>query len=95
MQEVTTHISTFGILLIKKYWFMYKKSVILMIAVQFPSCVIHHVSLRLSKLFPNFHLLPGITILCTVTGKEINHRAGLEIEIPVMYHARGHEKALQ
>ena len=40
-------------------------------------------------------MLPGFTILNTVTGQKINCRSGLGLEIPVMYQARGHEKALQ
>ena len=34
-------------------------------------------------------------MLCIVTGKRPNRGTGLGLEIPVMYQARGHEKALQ
>ena len=34
-------------------------------------------------------------MLCTVTGKRLNRRAGLGLEILVMYQARGHEKDLE
>ena len=34
-------------------------------------------------------------MLCIVTGKRLNRGAGLGLEIPVMYQAKGHEKALQ
>ena len=34
-------------------------------------------------------------MLCIVTGKRLNRGAGLGLEIPVMYRARGHEKGIQ
>ena len=34
-------------------------------------------------------------MLCIVTGRRLNHGAGLGLEIPLMYQAREHEKALQ
>ena len=34
-------------------------------------------------------------MLCIVTEKRLNRAAGLELEILVMYQARGHEKVLQ
>ena len=34
-------------------------------------------------------------MLCIVTGKRLNREARLALETPVMYQARGHEKALQ
>ena len=55
--------------------------------------VVGHVPLGLSKTFSNFLSLPA-SILCIVIGKRLNRRAGLGFEIPVMYQARGHEKAL-
>ena len=57
--------------------------------------VVGHVPLSLSKTFSNFLSLPVSTMLCIVTGKRLNRRAGLGLEILVMYQARGHEKALQ
>ena len=59
------------------------------------SYVAGHNSLGLSKTFSNFLSLPVSTMLCIVTGKRLNRGAGLGLEIPVMYQARGHEKALQ
>ena len=59
------------------------------------SYVVVHVPMGLSKTFSNFLSLPASTILCIVTGKRINRGAGLGLEIPVMYQARGHEKAIQ
>ena len=59
------------------------------------SYVVCHVPLGLSKTFSNFLSLPESTMLCIVTGKRLNHGAGLGLEIPVMYQARGHEKANQ
>ena len=59
------------------------------------SYVVGHVPLGLSKTFSNFLSLPVSTMLCIVTGKRLNRGAGLGLEIPVMYQARGHEKALQ
>ena len=59
------------------------------------SYVLGHVPLGLSKTFSNFLSLPVSTMLCIVTGKRLNHGAGLGLEILVMYQARGHEKALQ
>ena len=59
------------------------------------SYVVDHVLLALSKTFSNFLSLPVSTMLCIVTGKILNRGAGLGLEIPVMYQARGHEKALQ
>jgi len=49
----------------------------------------------LNKAFSNFLSLPGSTILCAVTGKKLNHGAGLGLEIPVTYQAKGHVKALK
>ena len=57
--------------------------------------VVGHVPLGLSKTFSNFLSLPASTMLCIATGKRLNRGAGLGLEIPVMYQARGHEKALQ
>ena len=57
--------------------------------------VVGHVPLGLSKTLSNFLSLPASTILCIVTGKRVNRGAGLGLEIPVMYQARGHEKAIQ
>ena len=54
-----------------------------------------HAPWSLSKAFSNFLSLPGSTILCTVTGKKVNRGAGLGLEIPVTYQARGHVKALK
>ena len=59
------------------------------------SYVVGHVPLGLSKTFSNFLSLPASTLLRIVTGKRLNRGAGLELEIPVMYQARGHEKAIQ
>ena len=59
------------------------------------SCVVGHVPLGLSKTFSNFLSLPASTMLCIVTGKRLNRGAGLGLEIPVMYQARGHEKAIR
>ena len=59
------------------------------------SYVVDHVPLGLSKTFSNFLSLPVSTMLCIVTVKRLNRGAGLGLEILVMYHARGHEKALQ
>ena len=59
------------------------------------SYVVGHVPLSLSKTFSNFLSLPASTMLCIVTGKRLNRGAGLGLEIPVMYQARGHEKAIQ
>ena len=59
------------------------------------SYVLGHVPLGLGKTFSNFLSLPVSTMLCIVTGKRLNHGAGLGLEILVMYQARGHEKALQ
>ena len=59
------------------------------------SYVVGHVPLGLSKTFSNFLSLPASTVLCIVTGKRLNRGAGLGLEIPVMYQARGHEKAIQ
>ena len=57
--------------------------------------VVGHVPLGLSKTFSNFLSLAACTMLCIVTGKRLNRGAGLGLEIPVMYQARGHEKAIQ
>ena len=54
-----------------------------------------HVPLGSSKTFSNFLSLPASTMLCIVTGKRLNRGAGLGLEIPVMYQARGHEKVIQ
>ena len=54
-----------------------------------------HISLSLSKPFSNILLLPGSTILYTVTGQKINCGSGLGLEISVMYQTKEHEKALQ
>ena len=59
------------------------------------SYVVVHVPLGLSKTFSNFCSLPASTMLCIVTGKRLNRGAGLGLEKPVMYQARGHEKAIQ
>ena len=59
------------------------------------SYVVGHVPLGLSKTFSNFLSMPASTMLCKVTGKRLNRGARLGLEIPVMYQARGHEKALQ
>ena len=59
------------------------------------SYVVGHVPLGLSKTFSNFLSLPTSTMLCIVTGKRLNPGAGLGLEIPVMYQAKGHEEALQ
>ena len=59
------------------------------------SYVVGHVPLGLSKTFSNFFSLSASTMLCIVTGKRLNRGAGLGLEIPVMYQARGHEKAIQ
>ena len=59
------------------------------------SYVVDHVPLGLRKTFSNFLYLPASTMLCIVTGKRLNCGAGLGLEIPVMYQARGHEKAIQ
>ena len=59
------------------------------------SYVVGHVPLGLSKTFSNFLSLPASTMLCIVTGKRLNRGAGLGLEIPMMYQARGHEKAIQ
>ena len=59
------------------------------------SYVVGHVPLSLSKTFSNFLYLPASTMLCIVTGKRLNRGAGLGLEIPVMYQARRHEKAVQ
>ena len=59
------------------------------------SYVVGHVPLGLSKTFSNFLSLPASTVLCIVTGKRLNRGAGLGLEIPVMYQARGHENAIQ
>ena len=59
------------------------------------SYVVGHVPLGLSKTFSNFLSLPVSTMLCIVTGKRLNRGAGLGLEIPVMYQARGYEKAIQ
>ena len=59
------------------------------------SYVVGHVPLSLSKTFSNFLSLPASTMLCIVTGKRLNRGAGLGLEIPVMYQARRHEKAVQ
>ena len=59
------------------------------------SHVVRHVPLSLSKTFSNFLSLPASTMLCIVTGKRLNRGAGLGLEIPMMYQARGHEKAIQ
>ena len=59
------------------------------------SYVVDHVPLGLSKTFSNFLSLPASAMLCIVTGKRLNRGAGLGLEIPVMYQARGHEKAIQ
>ena len=59
------------------------------------SCVIGHVPLGLSKTFSNFLSLPASTMLCIVPGKRLNRGSGLGLVIPVMYQARGHEKAIQ
>ena len=59
------------------------------------SYVVGHVLLGLSKSFSNFLSLPASTMLCIVTGKILNRGAGLGLEIPVMYQARRHEKAIQ
>ena len=58
------------------------------------SYVVGHVPPGLSKTFSNFLSLPTSAILCIVTGKRLNRGVGLELELPVMYQARGHEKAL-
>ena len=57
--------------------------------------VVCHVPLGLSKTLSNFLSLPKSTMLCIVTGKRLNGGAGLGLEIPVMYQAKGHEKAIQ
>ena len=54
-----------------------------------------HFPQGLNKAFSNFLSLPGSTILCTVTGKKVNRGAGLGLEIPVTYQARGHAEALK
>ena len=59
------------------------------------SYVVGYVRLGLSKTFSNFLFLPVSTMLRIVTGKRLNRAAGLGLEIPVMYQAMGHEKALQ
>ena len=59
------------------------------------SYVVGHIPLGLSKTFSNFLSLLASTMLCIVTGKRLNRGAGLGLEIPVMYQAKGHEKALQ
>ena len=59
------------------------------------SYVVGHVPLGLNKTFSNFLSLPASTMLCIVTGKRLNRGVKLELEIPVMYQARRHEKALQ
>ena len=59
------------------------------------SYVVGHAPQGLSKAFSNFLQLPESTILCTVTGKKVNRGAGLGLEIPVTYQARGHVKALK
>ena len=59
------------------------------------SCVVGHVPLDLSKTYSNFFSLPASTMLCIVTGKRLNRGAGLGLEIPVMYQASRHEKAIQ
>ena len=59
------------------------------------SYVVGHVPLGLSKTFSNFLSVPASTMLCIVTRKILNRGAGLRLEIPVMYKARGHEKAIQ
>ena len=59
------------------------------------SYVVCHVPLGLSKTFSNFLSLPASTMLCIVTGKRLNREAGLGLEIPVMYQARGHKKTIQ
>ena len=53
------------------------------------SYVVGHVPLDLSKTFSNFLSLPAFTMLCIATGKRLNRGAGLGLEIPVMYQARG------
>ena len=55
------------------------------------SYVVGHVPLGLRKTFSDFLSLPASTMLCIVTGKILNRGAGLGLEIPVMYQARGHE----
>ena len=57
--------------------------------------VVGYVSLGLSKAFSNFLSLHVSTMLCIVTGKRLNHGAGLGLEILVMYQARRHDKAPQ
>ena len=57
--------------------------------------VVGRVPLGLSKTFSNVLFLPASTMLCIATGKRLNRGAGLGLEIPVMYQARGHEKAIQ
>ena len=59
------------------------------------SYIVGHVPLGLSKTFSNFLSLSASTMLCIVTGKRLNRGAGLGLEMPAMYQARGHEKALQ
>ena len=59
------------------------------------SYVVGHVPLGLSKSFSNFLPPPASTMLCIVTGNRLNRGAGLGLEIPVMYQARGHKKAIQ
>ena len=59
------------------------------------SYVLGHVPLGLNKTFSNFLSLPVSTMLCIVTRKRLNRRAGLGLEILVMYQARGHEKDLE
>ena len=59
------------------------------------SYIVDHVPLGLSKTFSHFLSLPASTMLCIVTGKRLNRGAGLGLEIPVIYQARGHEKAIQ
>ena len=58
------------------------------------SYVVCYVPMGLGKTFSNFLSLPESTMLCIVTGKRLNRGAGLGLEIPVMYQARGHEKAI-
>ena len=57
--------------------------------------VVGHAPQGLNKAFSNFLSLPGSTILCTVTGKKVNRGAGLGLEIPVTFQARGNVKALK
>lgn len=58
------------------------------------SDVVGHAPLSFSKIFSKFLSLPGCTISSTVTGKRVNRGAGFGLEIPVVYEAKGDNKAL-